>query len=257
MEKGKIAQLNKEEELTPRMYFDLIKSKKETITDQDLVNVYENCIEMINKFEITGQINGLRKMMFHIETIEKEREIVKLGIDTFVYKDDIEEFIDNVSDDAVKIIEIEKYERDIPDEIVEIVSKVKNHFDKLYVLFTDYTGRVERQIEKERRDKDPILFGTFQNQKSRTIIERFYYLGDWEDEYCDLTLDKMVNQIKDKTGENVVRKIATPKNIEELKFQLNQLDENDRNTTPMFVQKKSPIKDSFIKNVKTFLSGKK
>lgn len=31
-------------------------------------------------------------------------------------------------------------------------------------MFTDYTGRMERQVEKERREKDPILFGTFQNQ---------------------------------------------------------------------------------------------
>ena len=25
--------------------------------------------------------------------------------------------------------------------------------------------------------------------------ERFYYIGDWVDEYCDLTLDKMVKEL--------------------------------------------------------------
>ena len=33
----------------------------------------------------------MRKLMFHLECIEKEREIVKMGINTFIYRDDIEE----------------------------------------------------------------------------------------------------------------------------------------------------------------------
>ena len=117
---------------------------------------------------------------------------------------------------------LEKYEREIPDEIVSIIEQVKDKFDQLYILFTDYTGKVERQIEKERRQKDPILFGTFQNEKTRTVIDRFYFLGDWEDEYCDLTLDKMVNEVEASKKRNIVRTVNTPEDIEELKKQLNQ-----------------------------------
>ena len=193
----------------------------------------------------------MQKIMFHLEGSEKEREIVKMGIDTFIYRDDIEEYIDNVAKDTVKIIELENYEREIPDEIVNLIAEVKDKFDQLYVVFTDYTGKVERQVEKERREKDPILFGTFQNQVNRTVIDRFYYLGDWEDEYCDLTLDKMVNETEKAGKRNIIKTISTPKDIEELKEQLNSLVEDNTR----FVMQNNQKKSLFSK-IKTVITGK-
>lgn len=239
-------------ELAPQEYFEQVKERKHNITDEELLKVYENCLELLNKYKITGQKKGMRKLLFHLECIEKEREIVKMGITTFIYRDDIEEYIDTVAKDAVKIIELENYEREIPDEIVDIIEKVKDKFDQLYVVFTDYTGKVERQVQKERRAKDPILFGTFQNQTSRTVIDRFYYLGDWEDEYCDLTLDKMVNETEKAGKRNIVKTISTPADIAELKEQLGALE--SRNDT--FVITANTTKKSFFGNIKTFLKGK-
>lgn len=244
---------NLESELTPQQYFNKIKERKHNITDDELVKVYDNCLELINKYKITGQKKGMKKLMFHLECIEKEREIVKMGINTFIYRDDIEEYIDSVAKDTVKIIELENYEREIPDDIVSIIEKVKDKFDQLYVVFTDYTGKVERQIEKERREKDPILFGTFQNQSNRTVIDRFYYIGDWEDEYCDLTLDKMVNETEKVGMRNITKTISTPKDIVELKKQLDSL-ENKNNTYIVINEVK---KKNVFTNIKSFLTRSK
>lgn len=243
-----------ESQLTPQQYFEQVKERKHNITDEELVKVYDNCLELLNKYKITGQKKGMRKLMFHLECIEKEREIVKMGINTFIYRDDIEEYIDTVAKDTVKIIELENYEREIPDEIVEVIAATKDKFDQLYVVFTDYTGKVERQIEKERRDKDPILFGTFQNQLNRTVIDRFYYLGDWEDEYCDLTLDKMVNETEKAGKRNIVKTISTPSDIEELKEQLGSLSEINGN---FIISDSTPQKKTFFQNIKSVLKGKK
>lgn len=243
-----------ESQLTPQQYFEQVKERKHNITDEELVKVYDNCLELLNKYKITGQKKGMRKLMFHLECIEKEREIVKMGINTFIYRDDIEEYIDTVAKDTVKIIELENYEREIPDEIVEVIAATKDKFDQLYVVFTDYTGKVERQIEKERRDKDPILFGTFQNQSNRTVIDRFYYLGDWEDEYCDLTLDKMVNETEKVGKRNIVKTISTPSDIEELKEQLGGLSEINGN---FIISDSTPQKKTFFQNIKSVLKGKK
>ena len=245
---------NVESQLTPQQYFEQVKERKHNITDEELVKVYDNCLELLNKYKITGQKKGMRKLMFHLECIEKEREIVKMGINTFIYRDDIEEYIDTVAKDTVKIIELENYEREIPDEIVELIAATKDKFDQLYVVFTDYTGKVERQIEKERRDKDPILFGTFQNQSNRTVIDRFYYLGDWEDEYCDLTLDKMVNETEKAGKRNIVKTISTPSDIEELKEQLGGLSEINGN---FIISNSTPQKKTFFQNIKSVLKGKK
>ena len=244
---------NLESELTPQQYFNKIKERKHNITDDELVKVYDNCFELINKYKITGQKKGMKKLMFHLECIEKEREIVKMGINTFIYRDDIEEYIDSVAKDTVKIIELENYEREIPDDIVNIIEKVKDKFDQLYVVFTDYTGKVERQIEKERREKDPILFGTFQNQSNRTVIDRFYYIGDWEDEYCDLTLDKMVNETEKVGMRNITKTISTPKDIVELKKQLDSL-ENKNNT---YIVTNEVKKKNMFTNIKSFLTRSK
>lgn len=244
---------NLESELTPQQYFNKIKERKHNITDDELVKVYDNCFELINKYKITGQKKGMKKLMFHLECIEKEREIVKMGINTFIYRDDIEEYIDSVAKDTVKIIELENYEREIPDDIVSIIEKVKDKFDQLYVVFTDYTGKVERQIEKERREKDPILFGTFQNQSNRTVIDRFYYIGDWEDEYCYLTLDKMVNETEKVGMRNITKTISTPKDIVELKEQLDSL-ENKNNT---YIVNNEVKKKNVFTNIKSFLTRSK
>lgn len=240
------------QELSPSQYFDIVKDKKIKIDDEELDRIYDNCMSLLNKYKLTGQTKAMRKLIFHLETIEKEREIVKAGIDTFVYRDDMEEFIDNISNDVVKLIELENYEREIPDEIVVALNKVKDKFDQCYILFTDYTGKVERQVEKERRDKDPILFGTFQDKYSQTVIDRFYFIGDWEDEFCDLTLDKMVNEVRTATDKNIAMSIKTPEDVKELKEQLQSLvPQNNR-----FVISNDQPK-GFFQRVRTFFSVNK
>lgn len=239
------------ENKTPQEYFDYLKGKKVKVTDSELQNVYENGLRLLNKYETTGQIAAMKKLIFQLDTIEKERELVKLGVDTFVYKDDIETYIDDIAKNVVKIIELCRYEREIPDEIVETVSKTKHLFNQYYIVFTDYTGKVEKQVAKERREKDPILFGTFQDDANRTMVDRFYFLGDWVDEYCDLTLDKMVAEIKNKKDKDIEMKISTPKDIEELKAQINNLELKNGH----YIMKKSkpepPKNKSFFSKVRS------
>ena len=237
-------------ELTPDQYFHIIKGKKQKINDSELSKIYDNCLELLNKYKVTGQVKGMRKLLFHLECIEKEREIVRMGVDTFIYRDDIEDYIDNIAKDVVKIIDLPSYEREIPDEIVAIIEQVGSKFDKLYVLFTDYTGKLERRVAKEERRTDPILFGTFQNEKDRSVIDRFYYLGDWEDEYCDLTLDKMVNEVKNAGKRSITHSIKTPADIEELRKQLNSMTENNGRGAEFIV------KSDDAKKTKTGLFGK-
>ena len=94
------------------------------------------------------------------------------------------------------------------------IEKTKNIFDEFYVIFTDYTGSEERKVEKERRDKDPILFGVFKN--ATNVADRFYFLGDWVDEYCDLTLDKMIEQYQEKYKVSPAHETYIPNTTEEL-----------------------------------------
>lgn len=119
--------------------------------------------------------------------------------------------------------------REVPDDLVEVIEKTKDIFDEFYVVFTDYTGKEERKVTKERRDKDPILFGVFKNKTN--VSDRFYFLGDWVDEYCDLTLDKMIAEYKEKTGNSPVNVTTIPANKDELISLLKSYEVNDTRVT--------------------------
>ena len=219
--------------ISPSQYFDFLKDAKNTITVEALKNSFDVFIKLAEKYQKLGQVESLKKLSFLADTLVKEEKIIGMGITTYVYKDVVEDYIEHVADKTVKIIELSRYMREVPDELVEVVEKTKDIFDQFYVVFTDYTGKEERKVEKERRDKDPILFGVFKN--NTTVSDRFYFLGDWVDEYCDLTLDKMVEQYKEKKGYEPTSEIAIPENSEQLVEILKTYKIDDKNKTQLFV----------------------
>lgn len=208
------------QEITATDYFEYVKSRRKTTELNELQEFRENAIYLLEKYQITNQIAGMKKLMFIINSIEKEKKAVQKGIDQYVYKMDIEDFIRNVSSKAVKIIELENYPREIPDSVILEFEKVKDIFDRFYVVFTDYTGEVERQVDKRKQDKDPILFGSFINAEEKTLSEKFYYIGDWVDEYCDLTLEKMVAEMRQEVGRDIAHSTIIPKTLDELREEL-------------------------------------
>jgi len=202
------------EVITPSQYFDYLKGAKNTITTEALKNSFDIFIKLAEKYQKFGQIESMKKLCFLADTLVKEEKLIELGITTYVYKDTIEDYIENVADKTVKIVELSRYMREVPDELIDTIEKTKSLFDEFYVVFTDYTGKEERKVEKERRDKDPILFGVFKNQTN--VADRFYFLGDWVDEFCDLTLDKLIEQYKEKKGVSPTVTTAIPETSEDL-----------------------------------------
>ena len=254
------AELKEDEDMSPYMYFTKLKEKVNKMDDKTLNILYNNALYLVEKYKKTGQKKAIKKLVFHIESIIKEKKVVDLGINKFIYKDDIEEYIEQVASNQVVIKDLKSYERDIPDEIVEALEKVKPYFDEFYIVYTDYTGKESRQVQKERREKDPILFGVFMDRNKSVQNERFYYIGDWIDEYCDLTLDKMVAEMKDELNKDIVNKIQIPESKEDLKEQLNNLkiEEDDSGDviklTSITTLNSKERKKGFFNKIKTFLN---
>ena len=80
--------------LSEREYFNYLKKNLQTTDDQDLINFYNGCLNQVDKYKITGQKRVIEKLRFLVDCVSKEREIVKLGINSFVYRDVIEDYID-------------------------------------------------------------------------------------------------------------------------------------------------------------------
>lgn len=239
-------------DLSPEEYFQKVKDKKHQSTEADLQALNKASLQLINKYRLTGQVEAMKKLVFQFEIIERERKLLAMGFDTYVYREDVAEYIDTVSKKVVKIIELERYQREIPDDIAEAVGQTKELFTNYYVVFTDYTGKAEKQVKREARSKDPILFGTFETKDHQEVVDRFYYIGDWEDEYCDLTLTKMVTEYKEAMGTDMECKIPiTLTTAEEMKEEIRKLEIKE-----YYKGTSEDKKSSFLTRARNLLTGR-
>lgn len=224
--------------MSPYDYFQSVKEAVKEINKEEISKMYEAASSLMDKYKETGQEKAEKRLAFHVKTLLKESKIIDKGITKFVQKDDITNYIDHISKKPVKIIEMKNYPREIPDELISVIKDTKDIFDEFYIVFTDYSeGELAKEVEKER---DPILFGGFCTSSRDIVAERFYYLGDWEDEYCDLTLDKLIKE----TSKDIVKDVSIPKNRDELIGQLGAYEEKNEK---MYYTK--PKKPPFFKRV--------
>ena len=89
---------------------------------------------------------------------------------------------------VIDIDYIKNFNRVIPTEIVEKKLKCDEFhvFDNYCVMYYDPSG--ETYAKTSRAKRDPILFGLINHS------EKLYYIADWEDEYCDLTLEDIAER---------------------------------------------------------------
>lgn len=129
------------------------------------------------------------------DTVIEEFRLLNLGVVKYVDEDDVVKFFQKskLSNKTLKLTWIKNYTRVIPTEIIDLKRKLddKESFDNYVVLHFDKSDDSTQMTAKEKEDaKDPILFGV--SSKSRKL----FYVGDWEDEYCDLTLDKFLEVLE-------------------------------------------------------------
>lgn len=215
------------EDVTPTVYFDYVKDMKKDIADENLQVVAENCLTLLKKTKLTGQKKAAQKIFNQYSLIMRELKAASFGFNTIVYKSDISKFITKISNNPVKIIEMENYPREIDDSVLDklLVAKENELFDEYYVVFTDYNDKEAKKVAKERRDKDPILFGAFKSADDNDIPEqRFFYIGDWVDPYCDLTLEEMLTQYEKSESVGAKYTIDVPKDVDALKEYMGMIE---------------------------------
>ncbi len=216
--------------VTATQYFTELKAKIQKTNDTVLEDIYNSTYQMFHQMERMGQVDAMKKLYAHLTMLSVEHELLELGVDTFLFIDEVKEFIDKVDHRVVKLIELDRYEREIPEEVIQKFEKVKHLFSKFLVLFTDYT---KEHTKKAARERDPILFGVLQDRDTRTTTQRLYVIGDWEDEFCDLTLDRLVSEARDVLPPNtpIAVKFRDPVSLEEIKLKLKALEAANKSSS--------------------------
>jgi hypothetical protein len=251
---------NSTKEYSAKAYFDMLKSSIRQMDDTSLTRFAITAETMAKQAYALNQEKMLKKLLFMIQCIEKEKKLLEFGLNNYILRDDIERFISGVKGRVVKIIELKNYPRQIPPEIAECVIKLNEAktFDNYFVIFTDYTDtpKVQQEYKKER---DPILFGVFESVVKKEygdgtirdiVNDRFYVIGDWEDEYCDLTLTKMIDTLSSLGVENSLKETLSSRvsssdiTVDEI-FRIVE----SQNTVPP-----DKVKEPFFKGVKKWFT---
>lgn len=187
--------------IEPKDYFEDLKTKITDVQLDQLVKNREFLAKEIEKAHRLGQKNLTHKAAFMWEILEKEMVLHAVGIRKYVHRQDVIKLIDNVTPkNSVKIVELENYPRSIPDENMEDIEKAKELgvFDVMLVLYTDLENEEVNTPEQKAfavRNRDPVVFGMFMEDKINLKHDRLYFITDWEDEFCDLTFTKMIEKM--------------------------------------------------------------
>jgi hypothetical protein len=158
----------------------------------DRVKEYQNMIIRVDK---TGQV-ALKERLLNDLCINKyESALYAANIYRVVTEEQLVKFAKKCPK-GLSLTYIKNFMHVIPDEVI----KAKETIDKLevfdnYVILhydPDKKGYAKTEKEKEveyQRKKDPILFGVISG------VRKLYYIGDWIDDYCDLTLETIVDTL--------------------------------------------------------------
>lgn len=156
----------------------------------DISLYYERAL---NKATSMGQVALVEKLKDAIDIVRSEACLIDLGITRYLTEQQIIDFYEKTDKDKnLQLTWVKNFTRLIPDEIynAKIKADMLNVFDNYVVLHYDpfkiSAKMTKAEIEKA---KDPILFGVIKNSK------KLYYVGDWIDDYCDLTLEDVLKKI--------------------------------------------------------------
>jgi len=171
-------------------FFSLVKatSKESAFTYRDRVSNYlralHNAVDM-------GQTALQEELLKGLITNKYESVLFAEGYYYVIDEPTIVDFIKKC-EKGLSLDYIKNFSRPIPQEVVEKISKLNELeiFDNYVVLHYDPAKTAYKETEYERaKRKDPIIFGLIAGSK------KLYYVTDWIDEYCDLTLEKFVDTL--------------------------------------------------------------
>jgi hypothetical protein len=142
------------------------------------------------------------KANFQVALAEKIREeadarlmedrMVIGGFDRRITEEQVVRFFDKCDGGPLSLTFLRNYVRPLPDHVVQKLKMAEDMsvFDDYVILHFDPLGEGERLTKREiERRRDPILFGLVAGSRA------LYFVADWTDDQCKLTLEKLVETL--------------------------------------------------------------
>lgn len=172
-------------------FFSMVKSssKESAFMYRDRVSTY---LKALHNACDMGQTALQEELLKGLVTNKYESLLFAEGYYYVIDEETIVDFIKKC-EKGISLDYIKNFARPIPQEVVEKISKLNELevFDNYVVLHYDPEKTAYKETEYEiAKRKDPIIFGLIAGSK------KLYYVTDWIDETCDLTLEKFVDTLE-------------------------------------------------------------
>jgi hypothetical protein len=186
----------------PILYFKYIKSRIKNISVKDLESMSTKLTKAFDEAVDAGQDVLAESFLREFNRVARELLMVKLGITKYIEYDDIMKFKRSIRDGHISDTKLKDYTRIIPAGIRKRIKSLTTIFDDFVIFhYWDENAKDVKKMTPEVKAKmqDPVLFGVIAESK------RMYFIADWEDAYCDLTFDEIIDFL----GKNTSRKLKT------------------------------------------------
>ena len=179
-----------------------LESKEGAEIYVDRVSKY---LQAIHNAYTVGQTALVEKLLSEMVANKYEALLASRGAYYAISEQRVVDFV-NKTERGVELTYLKNFTRPIPQEAIDKVIKANEYevFDNYVVMHYDPKGEHRAETKKEEaKRKDPIIFGVIAGSR------KLYYITDWIDEFCNLTLDKFVDTLgttKDEFQEGVEKK---------------------------------------------------
>lgn len=177
-------------QISAKLYFSYVKSKMGKVEKERFKKKAQKLQTLIKQAQDINQVGLAEQLGKRLQVIVAEMEMSVYGIDKWVDQSVIYKFKELVKDRTIDFVHLNNFPRTVPSAIRGKITKLQKAgiFDEFWVLFNNPKKEVAKTLAQE---KDPIVFGRLVSMPGR-----YYFVADWVDEYCDLTLDQFVDEIK-------------------------------------------------------------
>lgn len=189
--KNKIEEVDENEQpMDALKFFTMVKtsSKESAAVYKDRVSKYLTALHNATNI---GQTALQEELIRGLITNRYESVLYAEGCYYAVTEDLVAKFASRC-EKGLKLSYLKNFARPIPQEVIDKVAKMNELevFDNYVVLYYDPEGKIYKETAyEEAKRRDPIIFGVIAGSK------KLYYVADWIDEYCDLTLDAFVDAL--------------------------------------------------------------
>jgi len=147
--------------------------------------------KLIDDAKANGQVALSQKLEANKNLTILESELYSVGDIKFLEESDVIEFAEQCMK-GLRLDWMKNFIRIIPADIAKKKLEMDKYgiFDNYVILHYDPEGKSTQLTKEEIEHKrDPILFGVIKGSR------RLYFIGDWIDDYCDLTLDEVAELV--------------------------------------------------------------